>query len=91
MNKADIDHLIGCLKKTHELTKDWDGDWYCIIKLKWDNMAQTLDILMPGCITKNYKHAMPPRPQHSPCTPYLQHYGCKAQRLLPLNISPPLS
>ncbi len=33
-NQGDVDHLIGSLKKDYELTKDWDGDLYCGIKLK---------------------------------------------------------
>ncbi len=33
-NLGDIDHLIGSLKKDYELTKDWDGDLYCRVKLK---------------------------------------------------------
>ncbi len=35
-NQEDVKHLIGSLKKDYELTKDWDGNLYCRIKLKWD-------------------------------------------------------
>jgi len=35
-NKADVDHLIECLKENYDLTQDWDGDPYCGIKLKWN-------------------------------------------------------
>jgi hypothetical protein len=60
--QEDIDHLIECIKKKYELTKDWDGDLYCGIRLKWDYKARTLDISMPGYILKQlqkYKHASP--------------------------------
>jgi hypothetical protein len=40
-NQGDVDHLIGILKKDYELTKDWDSDLYCRIKLKWDYNART--------------------------------------------------
>jgi hypothetical protein len=51
-NQGDVDHLIGSLKKDYELTKDWDGNLYCGIKLKWDYNARTLVISMPGYIIK---------------------------------------
>ena len=35
-NKANINHLIKCLKENYDLTQDWDGDLYCGIKLKWN-------------------------------------------------------
>ena len=72
----------------YKLTKDWDRDLYCGIKLKWDYNAHTLDILMPGYTIKQlqkYKHDMPTLPQHCPYTPppQLQMYGTDAQRLIP--------
>ena len=93
-NKKDIEHLIDHLKTDYELTEDWDGDLYCGIKLKWDYVARTLDISMPGYIIKQlqkYKHACPPRPQHCPYSPEPKRYGSDAQRPLPEDTSPPLS
>jgi hypothetical protein len=61
-NKANVDHLIECLKENYVLTQDWDGDLYCGIKLKWEYKARTLDISMPGYIRKQlqkYKHGTP--------------------------------
>jgi hypothetical protein len=34
--KEHMDHLIQCIKEKYKLTKDWTGDLYCRIKLKWD-------------------------------------------------------
>jgi hypothetical protein len=48
VNKDNVNHLIQCLKKKFEVTKDWDGNLYCGIKLNWDYDAWTLDVLMPG-------------------------------------------
>jgi hypothetical protein len=93
-NQEDVKHLIGSLKKDYELTKDWDGDLYCGIKLKWDYNKRTLDILMSGYIIKQlqkYKHASPPRAQHCPYSPEPKRYGSDAQRPLPEDTSPPLS
>jgi hypothetical protein len=94
VNKGDVNHLIQCLKKKYELTEDWDGNFYCGIKLNWNYNDCTLDILMPGCIIKHlqkYKHAILAKPQHCPYTPQPQQYGSKVQWPLPVDTSPPLS
>ncbi len=54
-NKADVDHLIECLKEDYDLTQDWAGDLYCGINLKWNYHARTLDISMPGYICKQFQ------------------------------------
>jgi hypothetical protein len=33
-HEEDIDHLIRAIKEKYELTKDWDGDLYCGLRLK---------------------------------------------------------
>jgi hypothetical protein len=52
--KEHADHLINYLKEKYKLTKDWAGDLYCGISLKWDYVAQMLNISMPGHIKKHY-------------------------------------
>jgi hypothetical protein len=69
INKEDVNHLIKCLKQKYKLTKDWDGNFYCGIKLNWNYNNCMLDIPMPGYIIKQlqkYKHIMPVKPQHCP-------------------------
>jgi hypothetical protein len=76
--------LIKCIKEKYEHTKDWSGDLYCGIKLRWDYNARTVNISMLGYIKKllqKYKHKMPIKPQHCPYTP----------APIPANISPKLS
>jgi hypothetical protein len=68
---------------------DWDGDLYCGIC-----DAPTCNKSMPGYIQKQlqkYKHATPAKQQRCPYAPQLKQYGSKAQRLLPQDMSPPLS
>ena len=80
--KEDIEHLIKSIKQKYELTEDWDGDLYCSIHIKWDYIAHTLDISMPGFIIKKlqtYKCASPTKPQHCPHSPQPQQYGSKTQ------------
>jgi hypothetical protein len=81
-------------QKKYELTKDWDGNLYCGIKLNWNYNNRDLDILMPGHIIKQlqkYNHAIPAKPQHCPNTSQPCQYHSKAQRPLPVDTSPPLS
>jgi hypothetical protein len=37
--KEHADHLIWCIKKKYELTKDWTGDIHCGMKLDWEYIA----------------------------------------------------
>jgi hypothetical protein len=39
--------------ETYKLTKDWAGDLYCGILLRWDYAKWRLDISMPGYIKNN--------------------------------------
>jgi hypothetical protein len=52
VDKEHAEHLINCLKEKYKLTKDWAGDLYCGISLRWDYAAWTLNISMPGYIEK---------------------------------------
>jgi hypothetical protein len=55
VSREDIDHLIGAIKLTYTLTKDWTGNVYCGIALDWDYNNRTVNISMPGYIKKNCK------------------------------------
>jgi hypothetical protein len=86
VGKEHTDHLIACIKEKYKLTKDWSGDLYCGINLKWDYIKQTLEISMPGCIKRQllkYTLVVAPRPQHCPYSPEPRRYGSKAQAPLP--------
>jgi hypothetical protein len=90
VGKEHVDHLIKCIKLKYKLTKDWAGDLYCSIKLNWDYTTCTLDISMPGYITKllqKYKHCIFSKPQHCPYSPALKQYGKKVQAPLPVDCS----
>jgi hypothetical protein len=94
VGREHVNCLIKCIKEKYEVTKDWSGDLYCGIKLRWDYNARTVDISMPGYIKKllqKYKHKMTINPQHCPYTPALKQYGAEAQAPIPADISPKLS
>ncbi len=82
-----MDHLIQCLKEKYKFTEDWTGDLYCGISLKWDYVARTLYISMPGYIKKQllkYKH-IKQQIQHCRDSPEPKRYGADAQSPLPSN------
>ena len=90
VGKEHADHLVKCIGEKYKLVEDWTGDLYCGIKLGWDYNARTLDISMPGYVTKQlhkYKHVMSPRPQHCPYSPEPKKYGSEAQSPLPVDTS----
>jgi hypothetical protein len=86
VGKEHADHLIACIKEKYKLTKDWSGDLYCGINLKWDYIKRTLEILMPGyikCQLLKYKHVVAPGPQHCPYSPAPRKYESEAHAPLP--------
>ncbi len=94
VGKEHVDHLIKCIKMKYKHTKEWVGDLYCGIKLNWDYPTCTLDISMPGYITKllqKYKHCIPSKPQRCPCSVLSKQYGKQAQAPISVDISPKLS
>jgi hypothetical protein len=82
VNQDNVNHLIASIKKTYTLTKDWTGNVYCGIKLRWDYENCTVDISMPGYIKKKlqeFEHATPTKPQHCPYSPAPKQFQSKAQ------------
>jgi hypothetical protein len=91
VGQEDINHLIGAIKSTYTLTKDWTGNLYCSIALDWDYKNRTVNILMPGYISKKlleYNHVK--TSQRILALTHLPQYGTKAQVPIPPNQSPHL-
>ena len=69
-NKRDAQDLINALESNYEaVSVDWDGELFCGIKLEWDYQHQTVDLSMPGYITKilqRFLHPKPKEPEHQP-------------------------
>ena len=93
VKKEDLDHLKASIKSTYMLTKDWVGNLYCGITLKWDYKNRHVDISMPGYIKKKlqeYGHIMPKKLQACPYSPEPKKLGTEAQFPLPPNATPKL-
>ncbi len=75
------------------LTKDWMGNLYCGIQLKWYYTKQTVDMSMPGYIKKKlqeYRHIMLKKIQECPYAPEPKKFGTEAQASLPQDDTPKL-
>ncbi|KAL7453872.1 hypothetical protein ACHAXS_000312 [Conticribra weissflogii] len=85
-------HFIQTIKKYNKISKDWDGELYCGVSLKWNYNEKYVNISMPGYVQKMlqwFKHNPPSRPQHSPYLATPKQYGKDAQTPLPED-NPPL-
>jgi endonuclease I len=50
VGKQHADHLIQAIEQHYKSSKDWEGQLYCGITLKWDYQCHTVDLSMPGYI-----------------------------------------
>jgi hypothetical protein len=68
-SKADADHLFSALHDKYALTKDWTGESYLGLTLKWNYPAGYVDISMPDYVSKalaKFQHEHPKSAQHAP-------------------------
>jgi hypothetical protein len=57
ISDENLKHLFQALcTETYEIVKDWVGDLYCGIKLKWNYAAKWVDIAMPVYAIKTPCH-----------------------------------
>ena len=93
VNKEDVDHLIMSIKTTYLLTKDWTGNLYCSIALKWDYKNDHVNISMSSYIKKKmqeYGHVTPKQLQPCPYSLEPKLYGSDAHAPLPPDATPKL-
>ena len=51
--KQDAQNLINALEENYKAVLfDWDGELFCGVKLEWYYQTRTVDLSMPGYITK---------------------------------------
>ena len=70
---------------------DWDGELLCGIKLEWYYQKRTVDLSMPGYITKflhRFIHPIPKKPEHQPDRHIQTQYGMKVQLTDPEDETP---
>ena len=91
-NKQDAQDLINALEINYEaVSVDWDGELLCGIKIKWNYQNRTVDLSMPGYITKlfhRFSHPIPKKPEHQPHCHVKPKYGIKLQLTEPRDKTP---
>jgi hypothetical protein len=86
-DKEHADRLIASVEKHYMFYKDWDGQLYCGIQIKWDYLNRTIDLSMPGYIVAmlhKYQHPANSWPQHAPYKWNEPIYGAVYNSLTPL-------
>ena len=73
---------IDTLQQWYKISTDWSGSLYCGVHLAWDYQRCTVDLSMPGYLSKiliKYQHPHPHRQQDAP-SPFTQpEYDAKQQ------------
>jgi len=93
VNIDDAKHLLKALQEKYVITTDWQGKLYCGLTLKWDYLARTVQLSMPGYIESalnKFQHAVPRKPQHAPHAWAQPIYGRTVQEPIPADTSTPL-
>jgi hypothetical protein len=94
VSKNNVNHLIESIKSTYTFTKDWTGNLYCGITLKWDYVNQHVVISMPTYIKKKlqeYGRIIPTRLHSCPYHPKPRKFDTEAQAPLPPDATHPLN
>jgi hypothetical protein len=94
VGREHAEHLMECIKKNYNISRDWKGSAYCGLTLEWDYKNRIVDLSMPGYIKKalhKYQHAAPACPEHAPHTWNTPIYGAKTQYVEKETTSPALS
>ena len=53
VGRQHAEHLIEALKQSYSIKVDWEGTLFCGITLKWDYDKRSVDLSMPGYISKD--------------------------------------
>ena len=82
-NKQDAQDLINALENNCEaVSVEWDEELFCGIKLEWDYRNWTVNMSMPGYITKllqRFLHPIPKKPENQPHCHVHPQYGTKVK------------
>lgn len=95
VGKENAYHLINTLTNAdYKITEDWEGNLFCGLTLKWDYENRTLDLSMPGYVSKalqKFMHPPPSKPTNAPHKWTKPNYGAKTQMAPDADTSAPLT
>jgi hypothetical protein len=93
VGREHAEHLMESIKKNNEISSDWTGSAYCVLKSDWNYNNEAVDLSVPGNIKAalhNYHHPAPARSEHEPRTWNPPIYGAKTQYIEEAEESPAL-
>jgi len=82
INKADVDHLLVCLREKYPVKVDWDAQQYIGINLNWDYPSGEVLLSMKDYVQqalKQFKHEPPKQVHYGPSKMEAIQYGAKVQ------------
>jgi hypothetical protein len=81
VGRENVKHLVDSLKQIYDVTTDWSGSKYCGLTIQWDYKNGTVDVSMPGYVSKalhRFDHPTPQKPQDAPSAWSPPNYGASA-------------
>jgi hypothetical protein len=94
IGREHAEHFMTCIKKSYNISSNWNGAAYCGLTLDWEYKNHTVNLSMPRYIKAalhNYQHPTPAHPEHAPHTWNPPIYGAKMQFVNETTPSPALS
>jgi hypothetical protein len=91
-HRSDVKRFLATLCTKYRLTMDWTGSRYIGVTLSWDYLKHTVELTMPGYISRalqQFQHPTPSQPQHYPHAWTPPAYGARQQFVL-LDVTPVL-
>jgi hypothetical protein len=81
VGKENAQRLINTIKNLYDITTYWDGTLYCGITLKWDYLARSVNLSMPGYIAAALHKFQPLKNLDTPNQP------CQSKPTTPLPLA----
>ena len=88
VDKADMDHLLVCLREKYPVKGDWDARQYIGINLNWNYTDGEVLLSMKDCVQqalKQFKHDTPKQTRYGPSKVEAIQYGAKVQYSHPVD------
>jgi hypothetical protein len=83
-------HLVKALQEHYTISLDWTGALYCGITMKWDYVARTVDLSMPGYVRATLHKFQHPTPERQTDAPHKYNpptFGPTSQAPFPIDES----
>ena len=91
VDKADVDHLLICLREKYPVKEDWDAQQYIGINLDWNYTKGEVLLSMKDYVQqalKQFKHEVPKQLHYGPSKVEAIQYGEKVQYSHPIDNRP---